>query len=329
MRGRWLLFAVLALAAGIVGGVLSMRRRPAPAVPARNPAAAVVTTSEVTLNGLIRPQHVVTVGSGIEGNIEAFLADTGDDVYQGQALARIGSAGLENNREAANSAAEHAQGDVSRAEVQVNSTRLEASRADAEAQRARLERERTRRVFERQTTLHEAGATPPIVFEKSRKEYQAAVANSEVMDNAARSSREQVQAALNQLAAAKTALVQRSQELQNAEQAVQDAEVRSPVDGTVVGRKGDVGKPVQEAGDAMFTIATDLYALEVPLDAAPPLLNRLHPGSAATVFVLDLQCGGIPGQVKAIQGGQAIVEFSSTMPAIRPGMRADVHLRLD
>ena len=329
MRGRWVLISVLAVAAGVVGGVLSMRHRPLPPAPAQSPAAAVVSVPEVTLNGLIRPQHVVSVGAGVEGNIEAFLADSGDDVYQGQVLARIGSTGLETNRDAATAAAERAQDQVSKYEAAVNSARLEASRADADSQRSRLQMERAQQVYERQTTLHKAGATPQKVFEKAQRDYQGALSEFEIMDTASRAARETVQGVLDQLARAKTALARSNQELQDAEGAFANAEVRSPVDGTVVGRKGEVGKPAQEAGSDLFQIATDLYALEVPLDAAPPVVKRLHPGGSATVFVLDLQSSGIPADIKEIKDNRVVVEFNSTMPAIRPGMRADVHLKLD
>jgi HlyD family secretion protein len=329
MRGRWFLISVLAVAAGIAGGFLSMRRRPLPPVTARNPAAAVVAVPEVTLNGLVRPQHVVTAGAGIEGNIDAFLVDSGDEVYQGQVLARIGSAELETNRNAATAAAGRAQEQVTKYEALVNSARLEASRADAEAQHSRLQLERARQVYERQTTLHNAGATPQMTFEKAEKDYEAARGDLEIMDRAARSAREAGQAILDQLAGAKTALVQRNRELQEAESAFTKAEVRSPVDGTVVGRRGEVGKPVQEAGGEMFQIATDLYALEVPVEPEPQVLKRLHPGGPAMVSVLDLQSGGIPAQIKEIKDKLVVVEFNSTMEAIRPGMRAEVRLKLD
>ncbi len=329
MRGRWFLFSVLAVAAGIAGGFLSMRHKPPPPAPARNQAATVAAVPEITLSGLIRPQHVVTVGAGIQGNVDAFLADSGDEVYQGQVLARIGSAELENNREAAAAAAEHAQEQVSKCEALVNSGRLEASRADAEAQHARLQLERARQVYERQTTLHNAGATPQIVFDKAEKDYEAARRDSEIMDQAARSAREAGQALLNQLAGAKTELVRRNQELEESQSAFTNSEVRSPVDGTVVGRRGEVGKPAQEAGGELFQIATDLYALEVPVEAEPPALTRLHPGGPAMVSVPDLQSGGIPAQIKEIKDSLVVVEFSSTMEAIRPGMRAEVRLKLD
>jgi hypothetical protein len=37
----------------------------------------------------------------------------------------------------------------------------------------------------------------------------------------------------------------------------------------------------------------------------------------------------ISGDVKAIDGKEAIVEFVSSMPAIVPGMKADVRLKMN
>ena len=96
------------------------------------------------------------------------------------------------------------------------------------------------------------------------------------MDKAARLAADQVQAALNALSDAKSSLLQRTQELEAAQGNMQSAEVRSPVDGTVVARNGERGKP---AAADLFTIATDLYALEVPLEPPPAVLNVCVPVS--------------------------------------------------
>jgi len=45
--------------------------------------------------------------------------------------------------------------------------------------------------------------------------------------------------------------------------------------------------------------------------------------------VPDLQTPGITGDIKEIKGNRVVVEFNSTIPAIRPGMVADVRLKLD
>ena len=113
------------------------------------------------------------MGATVEGNIEAFLADVGDEVFQGQVLARIGAAGLESDREAAADAVEYAQDQVGKAEAGVNSARLEASRADADEPALAHAAGSGRQVYDRQKTLHTAGATPQ-VFEKAQRDYEAA-----------------------------------------------------------------------------------------------------------------------------------------------------------
>jgi len=329
-RGKWLLIAILAIAAGVAGGALSMRKRnagPPPSPP--NAGALLIRRNEITLSGSVEPQHVVTVGATVEGNIEAFLADVGDDVFEGQVLARIGSAGLESTREQAQSDAEHAQDQVTRAEASVNAARLEASRADALAQRSRLEMDRAQKVYDRQTTLHNAGATPRIVFEKAQSEFAAAQSEFETMDKAARAARESLQEALNRLAVAKTDAARKAAQLEESQTAFQAAEVRAPAAGTIVGRKGEAGRPAEEAGDQMFRIATDLYALEVKLQPKPDELARIHPGQEAMVLLLDLQSAGMQGAVTEIKDGVVTVEFAGAIPGIKPGMRSDVRLKLD
>ncbi len=329
MRGKWAWLSLLAVCAGVGGGALSLRhRRLASELPDRN-RAAVIATPEISLNGTIRPQHIAGVGSKIEGNIEAFMANVGDEVFQGQVLARIGAAGLESEREAAAHAVEYEQDQVSRAEAGINSARMEASRAAADEARARMTLDRAGKVYARQKTLHDAGATPRLTFEKAEQEFEAAQQGYAIMEKGAQAANSNVQSAMDAMTAAKKVLAEKSQQLEDAQGAFESAEVRSPVDGLIVGRKGELGKPVEESGDQLFQIATDVYALEVPVEPQPDVLKRLRPGQPAMVVVLDLQTGGMPGSVKEIKDNQAIIEFSSTLPAIRPGMRADVRLKVE
>jgi HlyD family secretion protein len=288
-------------------------------------------SAEVTLSGKIRPQHVIGVGvpSGIGGNIDAFLVDVGQEVFQGQALARIGAAGLEASRDAAAQALERAQGEVSRSEAALNNSTLEASRAEADALRSRGALDRVTQAFSRQKTLIAAGATPRLTYEATSREYDAALAEFHVLDKAARAARDQMQSAAQQLSAARRLAADRAQQLEDARSALDAAEVRSPVDGVVVARNGETGKPAEEAGKDLFQIATDIFALEVALEPPPATLKRIHAGQPALVLVLDLQSAGLPGEVKEIKDSQVIVQFTSNVPAIRPGMPADVRLKLD
>ncbi|MGA2269604.1 MAG: biotin/lipoyl-binding protein [Bryobacteraceae bacterium] len=328
MQGKWALLAVVAVLVGVAGGALSLRRR-SPAPPVRAPGAALLPANEVTLSGAIRPQHVTSVGAQVNGIIDALPVDVGQDVYQGQVLARIGSQGLESAREAASSALDHAQERVSRAENAVAAARLEQSRTDAEAQRARSAMDRAESVWSRQQLLFSQGATPRLTYEKAQSEYDSARALFEVMDKAARTTAERVQSALQEVASAQNTLADENRRLEDSQAAFEAADVRSPVDGLLVGRKGEVGKPAQAFGNDLFQIATDTYALEVALEPTPPILKRIRPGQPALVLIPDLESAGIPGDVKEIQGTLVLVEFNSTIPAIRPGMVADVRLKLD
>ena len=325
---RWIYIAATVLLIGGVIVVLVARRKPAPG-PARK---AVLTTmpepaNEITLQGKIRPQHAVGVAANVPGFVESFLVEPGQDVYQGQVLARIGAQGLESAREAASSALERAQEQVTRAEAAVSAARVEASRAEADAQRAHMALDRLEKVYSRQRTLFQEGATPRLTYEKAAADFESAQKESSIMDAAARAGRERVQGAIDEVAGARKLLDGRNRDLEQAQQDLTAAEVHSPVDGYVVSRKGEVGKPADELGSEFFQIATDLYALEIELEPKPQDLNRIIPGMPALVLVLDVQSAAMEGKAKEIKEGKVKVEFGSANPAIRPGMMADVRFR--
>jgi multidrug resistance efflux pump len=189
--------------------------------------------------------------------------------------------------------------------------------------------ERAEATYSRQQSLVGQGATPRLVYEKAEREYDAAKTEFAVMDKAARATAERVQSALQEVASAQKILAGENQRLEESQAAFDAADLHSPVDGLLVGRNGEIGKPAQQFGDNLFQIATDLYALEVALDPQPPVLKRIRPGQPALVLIPDLQSASIPGDVKEIKGAEVLVEFNSTIPAIRPGMLADVRLKLD
>lgn len=328
MRGKWLLAVGVLVILGIGAGTLSRRLRRAPAAPGPK-AAEIVQRKEIAIPGTVRAQHVTGVGAEIDGNIEAFAVDVGDEVFEGQLLARIGSAGLETQRQEAATAAENAQQQVGTAEAAVASARLEASRADADMQRSRANTERAKATFDRQTLLHSKGATPRLKYEAAVQDYETAVKEFEVMDKAQRAARDALRAANDQLARAKQDLAEKGDQVEAAEGAFAAAELRSPVAGTVVARNGEVGKPAREFGNNLFQIATDLFALEVAADPNPEQMKQIHPGQDVMVVLPDLGGVSTSGRVREIKDPQAIVEFNGTSPAIKPGMRAEVRIRLD
>src|SRR5437016_8124504 len=145
MRGKWWLISAVAVIA--IAGGLALRRRPAP-LPTKSGAAvtAPANSNETTVRGKIRPQHVVGVAATVPGFVEAFLAEPGEDVYEGQVLARIGAQSLDSVREGAANALERAQEQAGRSDAALNSARLELSRAEADAQRSQMALDRIEKV---------------------------------------------------------------------------------------------------------------------------------------------------------------------------------------
>jgi multidrug resistance efflux pump len=327
MRGTLLSIGLAVVAAAGVVGLLVMRRKPAPApAPLQFLTLQRTPSNEITLQGTIRAQHVIGVKADVPGLVETFLVEPGQEVYQGQVLARIGAQGLESVREAAAANLERTRELVTRRENELAAARLESSRADADAQRSRLTLERNQKIYERQKMLNAAGATPRLTYEKSLADYEAAQKDYEIMSNAARAGLERVQSLSQDLASARKMVENKTAELDQAQAELSAAEVHSPVDGYVVSRKGEVGKPADDLGEEFFQIATDLYALQVAAGATPDDLKRIVPGMPALVLMLDLQSGAMEGKVREVQD-KVIVDFDSGNPAIKPGMQASVRLR--
>ena len=192
MRGKWVLLSgTIILAAVAVGALSLMRREPAqlavPAVAHPEPPAG-----EISLQGTIQAQHVIPVGVAVAGEIESFEVDVGQDVIEGQVLARIASRGLETTRELAARAVDSAQSKIENLEGRILQARLEASRARAQANRSRDQYERAEKNAQRQRVLHGQGATPRLVYEKAQREFENAQKEFQGLDEVARQAEERV-----------------------------------------------------------------------------------------------------------------------------------------
>ena len=331
MFGKWIPVAVGCAVFGLSLGTVVWRGRRHPVAPpaAATAAAIAVARNEVTLQGKIVPRHVTGVGASAPSFIEAFLVEPGQDVYEGQVLARIGAQGLESARDAAQAALERAREQMSQTEAAVAAARLELSRAEADAQRSHALLERAERASTRQQMLFREGAAPRLAYQKALQEYEAATKDYAPIADTVRTQRELIQSGTAEVAAARKIVDDKLRLLAEAQDRLSAAEVRSPVDGYVVSRKGEVGGSVGEPDDELFQIATDLYALEVILEPGTQLLKRIVPGQPALVLVLDLANAAMPGVVGEIKDNSVVVEFEGTLKAIKPGMRADVRLKLE
>ncbi|MGD0497145.1 MAG: hypothetical protein ABSC23_01790 [Bryobacteraceae bacterium] len=332
MRGKWFLAVSLtAILAGALAGVwIALHRRSAPAPAAREAGPVTLPAGALaTLAGIIRPQHVVAVGSSSTGTIESFLVDVGQEVFEGDTLARVGSQGLESAVENASDAVDRAQARVDKADAAANAARMEQSRASADLDRAHTLFSQASDLYAKQQMRYRLGAISRNAYNAAQADYNAAQHDFELKENSLRTASAYVDSLQKLAEGEKKDLDEKNQELKAAKGDLTAADVYAPADGLVVARNGQVGQPAQDAGNQMFAIATDLAYMEVVLDPEPPVLKRIVPGMQALVLIPELTDAALSGDVKGIDGSQVIVEFVNTLPAVKPGMKASVHLKLD
>ncbi len=329
MRGKWLLFGGIVVLAGIGAGALSLLRRPAAAPAPAQPAAAPPLGPEVSLSGKIQARRVVPVEAPSDGVMEVSAVDVGQDVFEGQLLARIKNTTLESAVERAQLEFDGAQTRVANLDATLISARLEAARAEADSVRARLAFEKVEKLYTRQQLLSREGATPRLVFERTQREYQSVSAEYQNLREVAEHANERVAEITKSIDAARRTFEEKSQELDLAKEELAATEVHSPVDGILVARRAETGGEVDRSMKDLFQIAVELASLEVVVEPTPPVLARIRPGQPAAVRVAEVGNEPLAGSVRDIKGTQVFVEFISPNPAIRPGLTAQTTIKIE
>ena len=177
MRGKWALIGGLAVLLAVAGGaavVWYRQRTPPPAPPPVAAQPAFAPGTEISLPGKVEAREVVGVQAPSSGTIAEYLVIVGEEVFEGQLIARIANPSLQLAEEHAKEAANRAQERVNTLESQMLASRLDASRSQAEAARVQDDYSRTERVAQRQEMLNAQGATPRLTYERAVKEFAAA-----------------------------------------------------------------------------------------------------------------------------------------------------------
>jgi len=210
-------------------------------------------TVSVSATGNLQPTNEVQVGSEQSGLVTQVFVDNNDRVTQGQPLARLDTARLQDL--------------ITQAQAGLASAQAQVATAQASAAQARANLARQEEVFRVSN-----GRVP------SRTELDAARAENLRAVAGVRSAEAQVSQARAQLSSAQTNLSK--------------ATIYSPVTGVVLSRQIDPGQTVAASFTApvLFTIAEDLAAmkLEVRVDEAD--VGQVNAGQRAT-FTVDAYPG--------------------------------------
>jgi multidrug resistance efflux pump len=326
MKGSGILWAgVAALLAGSgLAAYFQFREKPQPEAAAAAPAES--APAELTIAGTIRARHIVPVAAPIDGTLEAMDLLDGQDVFEGQLLARVRSQRLDLELEEAKLEVERLQERVNSLESLVIGARLEASRADADASRVQAQLAIAEKTFLRQKTLLAEGATPRLTYEKAEMEYQAIKSEADALIGMAQASQARVEVTQKNLDEARRLLAEKQKDFDTVESAIQEGAIHSPVDGVLIAHRAGPGDEVTSAMKDLFQIATNLGELNFTAQISADQEKRFEPGRTVLIQVAEL--GGMPieGVVKSAANRELVVEFTSPDPAVRPGLSAQVRV---
>ena len=325
MHRKWPLaggLALLVLAAAIAWGWYS-RGRPKPVQARSEIARPAAQPSEISLQGKIQARNVVNIASPINGIVEQYLVNVGEEVFEGEVLAHIKNPELDSAEQTARADAERAQAHITDLEAQLIAARLEVSRARSDAVRAKADYERTQKAYTRQKQLLDAGATPRLTFEKAEQDYQNAKAEYEGLSGVAQGADDHVTSLAKEIENAKAMVQSKSKDLDNAEAQLAGGELRSQVNGVLVARRGQPGDRVDQSMKDLLQIAVDLSDLQVVVDAEPRIAEQIRTGQPAVILIAEAP-SAIEGAVREIKGGQVFVDFTSPSAVIKPGLTAQV-----
>jgi HlyD family secretion protein len=327
MNARRVLAILIVLAAVATAVTFVFRNRPTAAKsPVSAPQAEV--PAEISIPAVLQASSTTLVAVPLNGKIESFKVEPGAEVFEGQLLGRIRSEGLESTREAAEVDLERAETRVKSLESLLTASRLEASRASADASRVRNDLERALKQYQRQKMMIEQGATPRKTFEKAEADYKALEEESKNLEAVALGAEERISSISRDLDAARKILEGKADELDHTKEQIGSGDIVSPVNGVVVSRRGQVGDQVHPSTTDLFAIATDLSTLQAVADVSPEFVKKMQPGLPVTLVIAELGGETLQGTIKELGEAKIIAEFANPNPAVRPGLTAQMRIKI-
>ncbi|WP_460194984.1 efflux RND transporter periplasmic adaptor subunit [Thermosynechococcus sp. FA-CM-4201] len=273
-KQQWLGAIAIAVLLGGCQSAMSRLESPAVARPESEGVAADVAVARLaqldagtTLTGTTRPYREVMVRSQVEGQVIRLGVDVGDRVQSGQLLAEVDPVVLKN-------AVFEAEAELAARRNEVIQAQAAVNRARTAVEEARLTLQQAESDARRLETLLRDGAVSAQAAEQARTTAQTA---RQVL----RSREAEVVTAQQGVAVAQGRVQAQTAFVQQARARLNQALLRSPLNGVVLERLTEVGNLLQPGGEVLRL--GDLRQLKVVVEVSERELARLAPGQGATV----------------------------------------------
>ncbi|WP_297048313.1 MULTISPECIES: efflux RND transporter periplasmic adaptor subunit [unclassified Thermosynechococcus] len=273
-KQQWLGAIAIAVLLGGCQSAMSRLDSPAVARPESEGVAADVAVArlaqldaDTTLTGTTRPYREVMVRSQVEGQVIRLGVDVGDRVQSGQLLAEVDPVVLKN-------AVFEAEAELAARRNEVIQAQAAVNRARTAVEEARLTLQQAESDARRLETLLREGAVSTQAAEQARTTAQTA---RQVL----RSREAEVVTAQQGVAVAQGRVQAQTAFVQQARARLNQALLRSPLNGVVLERLTEVGNLLQPGGEVLRL--GDIRQLKVVVEVSERELARLAPGQRATV----------------------------------------------
>ena len=283
------LFVSLAIACGLVAGIVVWRKKHEPplATYKSEPVQKRKIVGRITATGTLQATVTVLVGTQISGRIAKLYADWNSKVTKGELVAKIDPQLYE----------------AALLQAKANFEQAKAAELKAVATEKNNEVQRDRTVA-------------------LNKQNLAAVADVEAAQTL-------VLTGASDVNVAKANVVQAQAQLAQANVNLEYTNIISPIDGVVISRAVDVGQTVSSSmtTPTIFTIAEDLRKMQVNTNVSEGDVGRLEVGQPTTFTVDAFPGRTFKGVISQIRNAATVVSNVVTYDAVIDVDNADLRLR--
>jgi HlyD family secretion protein len=275
---------------------------PSPAGYVTSPVEEKAIVQVVSATGTLNAWNNVEVGSQLSGQIVDLLVDFNDTVEKGQILAKLDKSSFQAQVDAARAALDSAKADeriskahLSRAMIEVKQAELQRVVLHARVDTATIALKTASRTFDRKTFLNGRGAEAEAnVIDSGAYRDSARVALNEAdavfatSATAVDSAKAEVERCAAELEGAQATVARLEAQLRSAEADLERTNIRSPIDGVVIGRNVTRGQTLASGLEAktIFQLAGDLRRMEIYARVDESDISRIRLGEEAT-FTVD------------------------------------------
>jgi HlyD family secretion protein len=232
----------MCLGAAAAYWVWHRRSMPTAAAPAAQTPAAPRPGSYASFPGKVEALHTVAIPVPLDGRIESFRADVGQQVYEGQVLAQIRSSGLEAERDMAQMELNRLRSRLGTLESRVIELNLKAAQAKEEAARAHVEMDAAQKELLRRQLQFKEGAIRRLDLEQAQQLFETASARFEGLDKLAKIAETRAAEARRELDLLQAEVNAKTRAYEETVEHLNSGDVVAPADGVIIAARDKPGR---------------------------------------------------------------------------------------